>query len=264
MAHGSALSKGNSSATRLPATISATGGGLCFLGMAIVWHNYLRLDSGMPPMGLLQPERGYPPSLCVGFIGGSGFAIGYGIRLLIGGFRASTRWYYMASAAVGILFGLASLWMYHQVSSLTPRLSLRWLDQLEMKSLGESSHMYAKDHGGFFPSDMQTLIATNLALPYEVRCPAHQNTRQICRQYIPGQGVNDDHRNVLIYSEDGTFGIGADVVFLDGHVEWIRPYTRVLELVEQTQARLAARASSSMPSGGQLGDRERVDPARLR
>ena len=67
-------------------------------------------------------------------------------------------------------------------------------------------------------------------------------TPSVAYIYIAGQGVINDPRNVLMYEPpENHAGEGANVLFADGHVQFIRPYSEVERLVAETKARIAQR-----------------------
>jgi hypothetical protein len=117
------------------------------------------------------------------------------------------------------------------------------------------------DDAGRFPTDVQGLFARFPELEGSPICPGEEPSDfSTAFVYIPNQRVDDDRRNVLIYERSGRHHSfwkkdGGNVLFLDMHHEWVEPYSRVLALVEETKARLAARAVASRPSAEQGADR---------
>lgn len=68
--------------------------------------------------------------------------------------------------------------------------------------------------------------------------------------YIPNQNAAyDPDENVVMYDKARhRRRDGGTVLFLDGHAEFIRPYARVREFVEQTRQRIAERESATQPA----------------
>lgn len=53
----------------------------------------------------------------------------------------------------------------------------------------------------------------------------------------------DDPTNVLMYEKEGAHqNEGANVLFVDAHVEFIKPYGKVKRLVQETKQRLKTKS----------------------
>jgi len=48
-----------------------------------------------------------------------------------------------------------------------------------------------------------------------------------------------------VYEKDWHSGEGGNVLFVDGHVEFVKPYSRVEELVQATKTRIAEKPRTS-------------------
>lgn len=176
--------------------------------------------------------------------GGKGFAIA-GICTSLG-----------SLAAVFAIFGL--------LLPLARGLELRGVCAANLAGNATALGIYAKEHGGQYPLDVDALVTGNLAHPWQLMCPDseasvkyggacndYNNSRLLTREiheaihscyvYIARQSAGDDPRNVLMCDKKGNHGgRGGNVLFADGHTEWVKPYSKVEQLVAQTKERLAA------------------------
>lgn len=105
-------------------------------------------------------------------------------------------------------------------------------------------YIYAEDGDAMYPPDFQTVIDNNYLTETAFVCPSFGNVRgdlNACYGYIAGQSVHDDPAtgNVLLFEKPGGHDdLGGNVAFVD-HVEFVRPYSRVEELVKETRERVA-------------------------
>ena len=124
-------------------------------------------------------------------------------------------------------------------------LSKRLVCGANMKGIGTALKIYSLDSYGQYPPDLQVLFDQGGFTEQQFWCPssdADPGDIHACYMYIPGQSEgNDDSRNVLLYEKPENHKEGGNVLFHDGHVEFIKPYSRVLELVAETEARIAER-----------------------
>src|SRR5262249_16615952 len=111
-----------------------------------------------------------------------------------------------------------------------------------LRGIGQGMQIYAQDDDEF-PPNLQALINNLNSTPKQFVCPqsntpvGHVNA---CYIYIPGQTGHSNRRNGMIYEKRGNHSDDlANVLFVDGHVESIRPYLTVLKLVSETRARMA-------------------------
>ncbi len=122
-------------------------------------------------------------------------------------------------------------------------MSKRLVCAANMKGLHTSMQIYAQGAGGGYMDDMQVLIDTGQVTAQQFVCPssgAVPGDMRACYIYISGQTPADDPRNVVLYEKpENHADEGGNVLFLDGHVDYIRPYSRVDELVAETERRLA-------------------------
>jgi hypothetical protein len=135
-----------------------------------------------------------------------------------------------------------------------------------LSGTGMALRMYANVNQGQFPPDVDPLVAGNFAQPAQFLCPTTDENPKYakhtsggtgsytasqpipadlhemlhsCYVYIPGQVEDGNPANVLMYEKKGCHqGEGGNVLFDDYRTEWIEPYSKVEQLVAQTQARL--------------------------
>ncbi len=122
-------------------------------------------------------------------------------------------------------------------------LSKRLVSATNLKGLGTACAIYAYENDGQFPPDIQSLVANGYITEQSLYHPDSDRTK--C-SYIYIQGHTDDShpRWVLAYEEfEGQTNEGANVLYADMHVEFVKPLARVHELVEQTKREMAATKS---------------------
>jgi len=112
-----------------------------------------------------------------------------------------------------------------------------------LSAIGKAMYLYANEHDDKFPESLDVLLKSEAIKDKQLICPAsgkEPGDPKACYGYITGQTSSGDPRNVLVYEVEPFHGSeGANVLFQDGHVEFVTPYTRVAELVEETKQRLA-------------------------
>jgi len=111
-------------------------------------------------------------------------------------------------------------------------LSKRLVSAANLKGIGTCCHIYAADHDGQFPQDLQTLLADGCITEKQLKSPKHKRGRP-CYIYIAGQNADtSDPGNVLAHERrDLNRGEGVNVLFVDGRVEFLK-----MDAFEQVQS----------------------------
>ncbi|MCZ6683291.1 MAG: hypothetical protein O7B26_08905, partial [Planctomycetota bacterium] len=133
------------------------------------------------------------------------------------------------------------------VSILLPSLSRarelakRTVCAANMRLIGQGMYMHAQDDSKF-PSEVKTLVEDNYCTEKQFVCPSSGKAPgdlNACYEYITGQTPISNPTNVLMYEKKGCHdNEGGNVMFQDGHVRFIKPYSRIEELVKETRERL--------------------------
>jgi prepilin-type processing-associated H-X9-DG protein len=108
-----------------------------------------------------------------------------------------------------------------------------------MKMIGLGAILYANSHGGQFPDDLDTIMETQDLTPRMLMCPmtagnvpTAPTTREVVAEmrklnliayvYV-GKGLKVDASadTVIAYERPGDHGDGMNVLFADGHVEYL-------------------------------------------
>jgi prepilin-type processing-associated H-X9-DG protein len=114
--------------------------------------------------------------------------------------------------------------------------------------IGQAMQKYAARYGEF-PSSFDSLVKGGLNASTFL-CPCSslepedlEDDPHRCYACVPVQGRKLTPKDVLVYEFDHHAGEGGNVLFGDFHVEWIEPYSKVLERVRQTAQRLGLSCS---------------------
>ena len=127
------------------------------------------------------------------------------------------------------------------VSILLPSLSRarelakRAVSGANLSVIGQVIHIYANEHDDEFPPSLDVLIEESMITEKQLISPRLDDDEE-SYVYIAGQNEDSDPRNVLAY-ERMLDGEGTNVLFVDGHVEWLRPDDFAQRLTD-TYARL--------------------------
>ena len=111
-----------------------------------------------------------------------------------------------------------------------------------LRAIGQACYIYAMDNSDQFPPDFHALMKQQNVTAAHFRCPSADTPKDdinACFVYIAGQATSDDPTGVLAYEKQHCHDDGGHVLFLDCHVEYIKPYSRVKELADATKARIA-------------------------
>lgn len=120
-------------------------------------------------------------------------------------------------------------------------LSKRTVCMSNLRGISSACYIYAQDHDKF-PPDFQALIDANYVTAKQFVCPssgAEPGDLSACYTYIPGQSPSSNPTNVLIYENlENHRGEGAAVLFVDAHVEFLKP-DALERAIAETKERLA-------------------------
>lgn len=99
----------------------------------------------------------------------------------------------------------------------------RAVSMANLRGLGQACLVYANDHGDKFPDSLQQLVDDSLAVQKQLHSPRDEDEDEdsVSYVYIAGQTTSADPRNVLVY-ERVFCDEGTNVLFLDGHVQWMK------------------------------------------
>jgi prepilin-type processing-associated H-X9-DG protein len=90
-----------------------------------------------------------------------------------------------------------------------------------LKQIGLACHLYADKHGGKFPDSLDQLVGEYLPSEKILHCPSSPNQAAISYGYCRGYTPKNVYR-ILAFDVDGNHrGGGRNVLFCDGHVEWM-------------------------------------------
>lgn len=100
-------------------------------------------------------------------------------------------------------------------------LAKRTVSSSNLRGLGMGCHIYANDHDSAFPTDLGQLVQQGVATAKMLHSPRDRGPdSETSYVYISGQKQSSDVRNVLAY-EKVLGDEGTNVLFVDGHVEWM-------------------------------------------
>jgi len=100
-------------------------------------------------------------------------------------------------------------------------------------------HMYASDHDGEAPPDLEALVKAKLTSPrllVNLRRPELKVGYVYIRPPVPLEKIKNVHEVILIYEPYERWKDGIVVGFADGHVEMIRDEARFEKLLARTKA----------------------------
>jgi prepilin-type processing-associated H-X9-DG protein len=134
-----------------------------------------------------------------------------------------------------------------------------------LRQIGQGMLLYANDHGGSYPPDLGSLITAEQLSVETLVCPSSEDSvppdvlngtpeqraawanQHSSYEYL-GTGMANDQRQdqVLAYEKPGNHGsVGMNLLFGDGHVEWM--------LMPQAQAEIARSKAVQQAAQNQQG-----------
>ncbi|MCH9001865.1 MAG: hypothetical protein IIC02_04760, partial [Planctomycetes bacterium] len=106
-----------------------------------------------------------------------------------------------------------------------------------LKSMDTCFRIYANDHRAALPPSLQTLVDEECLPAKNLESPNHEEGLN-CYVYLAGQTHSGDMRNIVVHERVGLRGDeGVNVLYLDGHVTFVRMEQFQQELAEK-KARL--------------------------
>ncbi|MGE5295200.1 MAG: H-X9-DG-CTERM domain-containing protein [Solirubrobacterales bacterium] len=169
----------------------------------------LRLPAAMPP--LTQVTREMKPSLRYSYWASDGLHMTYrGPGIEVGQMDVN-------KTALGMGILMPALARVRQ-------LSFRMTSGTNLVGIGKACQSYAAHHDGKLPPDLKTLV-TEADLPAKF-LESKLKPKDFAGPsyiYISGQSASMDRQNVVAYDNPEFCTEGVNVLFLDGHVEFMRP-----------------------------------------
>ena len=95
-----------------------------------------------------------------------------------------------------------------------------------LRAIGFALRMYSVDKDGKFPPNLQVLVSEDYGLDSEtLRCPnvKRNNGKKVASDYfyLPPASIIDDHRKIIACDLKSNHRKGRNVLYLDGHVEFL-------------------------------------------
>ena len=135
----------------------------------------------------------------------------------------------VAGAAVGIGVMMPALAKSRQQAR-------RITSASNLKGIGNALLVYANDYNGKFPPNLQTLVETedldSRALESKRKPKGFNGPSYI---YVTGQDVSMYPGNIVVYENPAYCTDGLNVLFLDCHVQWMKPDEFIKDLKETYQ-----------------------------
>lgn len=145
------------------------------------------------------------------------------LSLLVGGGEVT-----VGATALGVSILLPSL-------TRARELAKRAVSAANLRGIGQACLIYASDHADRFPPSLEALVKEGLVSPQMLQSPLDPE-ETVSYVYVAGQTVADDALNVLAYERLRTKE-GTNVLFLDGHVEFMKA-AEFKDAVRRTYKRL--------------------------
>jgi len=106
----------------------------------------------------------------------------------------------------------------------TRQVAYRMASGSNMAGIGKACHVYANDHDGNMPPNLETLIKAVDLHPKMLKSKyVPKGSSEASYVYVAGQNVNMNPGNVLAYENPKYVVEGLNVLYLDGRVKFERP-----------------------------------------
>ncbi|MFH1747094.1 MAG: DUF4190 domain-containing protein [Planctomycetota bacterium] len=115
----------------------------------------------------------------------------------------------------------------------TSELAKRAVDASNLRAVGRATRIYAYDNGGTYPSDLPMLVAQGTLAPEQLINPSSGNVIPACDYYYVVGPWNDEASTdwIVAYSDPVYHnGAGANILYIDGRVEFLKEPTFSTEL----------------------------------
>jgi prepilin-type processing-associated H-X9-DG protein len=162
----------------------------------------------------------------------------------------------MAIAGI-VTGGLSILVAPMMVSILLPSLSRarelakRTVSAANLKELAQAAKVYATDYGDVLPSDLETLVNIGGIPGKQLQNPSNDNAHNACDYYyVTGLTEADPADWVLAYGDPADHaGEGANIVFLDAHVEFVKEpqFSKVIQEFQEAYRQARGQPPTIIP-----------------
>jgi len=137
----------------------------------------------------------------------------------------------MAGVALGMGIAMPAL-------ARTRQIAFRLYAGTNLSGIGKACLIYANDYDDKLPPNLEELIEKAELSPKSLESKSKpKDFDGPSFIYIAGQTTSDDPANVVAYENPAFLSEGTNVLFMDGHVEWMKPEAFLSEL-EATYKRL--------------------------
>jgi prepilin-type processing-associated H-X9-DG protein len=171
--------------------------------------------------------------------GGSPSPGAWRLRWTLGGFAIIALMFTAGMAAIGVAHQTA--WLVTSREPLFRRVpgANRMKCASNLRQIGLACLMYANDHGGKFPDDFKTVLLNEDITSEIFVCPASNDERAMgntpeatagelekpghCSYIYFGKGLTNtagDATVIAVEPLENHDGVGINVLYADGHVEW--------------------------------------------
>ncbi len=116
-----------------------------------------------------------------------------------------------------------------------------------LKIIGLALAIYANDHDDKYPLRLEDLLAGYLPDAEALQCPS-DSSEERSYLYVPGLSVAHEPTPIVVFERKGNHAGGRNVLYTDGHVEWMSEEVFQIRWAEQRQ-------KYDLPSLKELGDR---------
>lgn len=116
-----------------------------------------------------------------------------------------------------------------------------------LKNIGLALAIYANDHEDKYPPTLEDLLAGYLPNAEALQCPSDSSDER-SYLYVPGLSVAHEPTAIVMFERKGNHAGGRNVLFGDGHVEWMSEEAFQRRWAEQRQ-------KYDLPALKELGDR---------